>query len=161
MKTCTKCLSAKELTEFYKRKQTPDGVEAWCKVCRLAHNKDWFENNKVRHSELTAKWYSENKDQHLENSRNWYANNRYRKIATCSAREKRIVNATPKWLSQEQKLAIQTIYKIASELSNNLQKFEVDHIVPIKGKTVSGLHVPWNLQVITQSQNRRKAAKLT
>jgi len=159
MKTCTKCLSAKELTEFYKRKCTPDGVEAWCKVCRLAHNKKWHQQNKEKHSELTSKWYIENKETHLENSRIWYANNRHRKIATASAREKRIINATPAWLSKEQKLQIQAHYKQAWQLSIEGVKYEVDHIVPIKNKIVCGLNVPWNMQVITRKENRSKATK--
>ena len=159
MKTCTKCLSVKELTEFYKRKCTPDGVEAWCKVCRLAHNKAWHQKNKEKHSELTSKWYAENKENHLENSRIWYANNRHRKIATTSAREKRVINATPAWLSNEQKLQIQAHYKQALQLSIEGVKYEVDHIVPIKNKIVCGLNVPWNMQVITRQENRSKATK--
>jgi hypothetical protein len=158
MKTCTKCLSAKELTEFYKRKCTPDGVEAWCKVCRLEHNRIWHNKNKDRHSELTRSWYERNKDQHLANSKEWYALNTYRKLATVTAREKRCKQATPIWADKK---AIIALYEKAKHmtLETGIQH-DVDHIVPLKGKTVSGLHIPANLRVIPSAENKRKAAKL-
>lgn len=37
---------------------------------------------------------------------------------------------------------------------------EVDHMVPIAGKNVCGLHVPWNLRVIPRLDNIRKSNKL-
>lgn len=67
------------------------------------------------------------------------------------------LNATPKWLSKEQLKEVNKIYKRAIELTKTTGiKHEVDHIIPLLGKNVRGLHVPWNLQVLTKQQNRSK-----
>ena len=58
--------------------------------------------------------------------------------------------ATPPWVDRE---ALKAVYKEARSLGKN---FEVDHIVPLKHPRVCGLHVPWNLQVLSVSENRRK-----
>lgn len=69
--------------------------------------------------------------------------------------------ATPKWLTEDYKKEIEKIYKLCRETTKATGiKHEVDHIVPICGKTVSGLHVPWNLQIITKEQNGKKSNKL-
>jgi len=51
------------------------------------------------------------------------------------------------------RLAHPNAWKITAETGI---KHEVDHIIPIKGKNVSGLHVPWNLQILTKSKNAKK-----
>lgn len=158
MKTCTKCQASKSLEGFYKRSRSPDGREAWCKECRLAHNRKWFSKNKERHSELTRRWYEENREQHLSNSREWYAANRHRKLATTSAREERCKQATPIWVDMT---AVQELYRKAQEMTEQTGiPHEVDHIVPLTHEAVCGLNAPANLQILTQEQNRRKANKL-
>ena len=78
-----------------------------------------------------------------------------------SLRRRRFRLATPKWLTAEQKLEIRLLYRLAIELSRRTGvRHVVDHIVPLHGETVCGLHVPWNLQVITQDENLRKFNKL-
>lgn len=60
-------------------------------------------------------------------------------------------NAMPKWVDKEALLAI---YKEAYEAG-----LEVDHIIPLNGDGVCGLHVPWNLQLVSKSENRKKGKK--
>lgn len=78
-----------------------------------------------------------------------------------SLRRKRFRQATPKWLTAEHKLEIRLQYRLAIELSRRTGiRHAVDHIIPLIGDTVCGLHVPWNLQVITQADNLKKSNKL-
>lgn len=67
-------------------------------------------------------------------------------------------NATPKWLTKEDRRAIASIYERAAILTAKTgEKHEVDHIVPLRSKVVCGLHVPWNLSVIQAYKNRAKS----
>ena len=158
MKSCTKCQTTKPLDGFYKSSRS-SGLEAWCKVCRLEHNRNWHSKNKDRHGELTKLWYEHNREQHLQNSHEWYSANKHRKLATSAKREKRCKLATPKWIDMEE---IYAIYKGASMMTKRFgQLFEVDHIIPLQGKMVSGLNVPNNLQVLERSVNRSKLNKIT
>lgn len=69
--------------------------------------------------------------------------------------------ATPTWLSAEQLEAIYEVYARARKLREETgDPYEVDHIVPLKGKRVCGLHVPWNLQVLPRLTNRSKFNRL-
>jgi 5-methylcytosine-specific restriction endonuclease McrA len=78
-----------------------------------------------------------------------------------SLRRRRFRDATPKWLSAEQKMEIRLKYRLAIELSRETGiRHAVDHIVPIISDEVCGLHVPWNLRVITQEENLKKSNKL-
>lgn len=95
---------------------------------------------------LTKQWRLSNKD----------------KLAKLSKRQteaKRL--ATPKWLSDSQKILINFFYYKARFLSMAIkERHVVDHIVPLQGELVRGLHVPWNLQVITMRDNSRKSNKV-
>jgi hypothetical protein len=64
----------------------------------------------------------------------------------------------PKWLSKENRQSIKAIYAMRDWLNMTMFgiKYEVDHIIPIRGEIVSGLHVPENLQIIKAMQNSIK-----
>ena len=81
--------------------------------------------------------------------------------AFTSVRKRRHKKATPLWITAEQKLAMRQLYLQAMELTKITgERYVVDHIVPLINPTVCGLHVPWNLQVMTQEENLKKSNKL-
>ena len=87
----------------------------------------------------------------------WAKNNKPKRAAMAEKRRFSLLNATPDWLTAVQKAQIAEFYEIAEAL--NMQtgiKHHVDHIVPLKGKNVTGFHVPWNLQILTATQNISK-----
>lgn len=70
------------------------------------------------------------------------------------AKERR---ATPVWLTDDHFEAIKAVYAEADRLSKEMGvPYQVDHIVPLSGKTVSGLHVPWNLRAMPAQENNRR-----
>lgn len=138
-----------------------------CKECGRLKTKDYSNNNreKVR---LTAKNYRKrNLEKDAAKSRRWQKNNLQKVYKKNSEWAKRNRDKTRAWynfrkckhqtISHLFKKEINLIYKQCKEkcLETN-QKYEVDHIVPLKGKNVSGLHVPWNLQIITKEENLLK-----
>ena len=102
-----------------------------CKNCKLLSNKEYLKKPVNREK------------------------NKIRKAAMV----KRNRVAKPKWLSAEQMKAIHEIYKDMRTRNRVAGKIEyhVDHVVPLQGKKVSGLHVPWNLQVLPAVENLQKS----
>lgn len=68
------------------------------------------------------------------------------------------IKASPSWLTKDHKFQISEIYsKAAIKTAETGIAHEVDHIIPLRGKVVCGLHVPWNLQVLPAYKNRQKS----
>lgn len=72
--------------------------------------------------------------------------------------ETKRTHATPPWLTKEHWAAMDRIYAKARHMTRTMGiLYAVDHKHPINGKTISGLHVPWNLQILPQAENARKS----
>ncbi len=79
-----------------------------------------------------------------------------------NVRRRRHREATPSWLTPEQKQDIKQLYIEAQKITKLTGiRYEVDHIIPLINDSVCGLHVPWNLQVIPKTDNLKKANKIT
>ena len=78
--------------------------------------------------------------------------------ASVARRKAAKLQRTPKWLTDFDKLKIQCIYSIAAMLTRvNNEPWHVDHILPLQGELVSGLHVPSNLQPMRGIENSSKS----
>ena len=67
----------------------------------------------------------------------------------------------PKWLTQDDIRWMQWMYDQAQRLSEQTGiKHHVDHVIPLRGKTVSGLHCPANLQILTDMENFQKSNRV-
>ncbi len=104
-----------------------------------ASKRKYAEKNKEKHSLATEKYRKANPDY-------------YRQYTIL--RNRNVRQACPKWLSEFDLLWLDEIYDLAVK-----RGLEVDHIVPITNKKVCGLHVPWNLQLLTRAENARKSNK--
>ena len=87
----------------------------------------------------------------------WNAIPRHVRTALQAKRRASMRRAAPPWLTRSHLDEIAGVYELARRLSEETGvAHEVDHIVPLQGESVSGLHVPWNLQAIPASENRWK-----
>ena len=108
----------------------------------IQHAKDWNNRNPERIKEI-------------HNKRN-RANPARRNLLTANYRSAKD-NRTPAWLTEVDYERIANVYKLATLQSKITgTTWHVDHIIPLRGKYVSGLHVPSNLQAIPGVDNVRK-----
>ena len=149
---CVECLKEDWAIDNERRKEKPKTAAA------IAAGRRYYEKNReaviaraaARPAEEKRRARSDYKGRNVDVVR-----------ADTSVRKRRHREATPKWLTKEERLQMRELYVQARKLTAVTgERYVVDHIVPLRGESVCGLHVPWNLRVITQDENLKKSNKL-
>ena len=130
---------------------------------QAAHRKNHFlrhpEKERAQHKNwLLAEPARKEKYRLQKNSAtaNWAKNNKHKRNFSEANRRAHKLTQTPIWLNQGHLFEMECVYGYCAALRSIGLDYEVDHIAPIKGKLVSGLHTPWNLQILTAFENRSK-----
>lgn len=159
---CVECLyerkarwRASHLSEIRPRDRV--SKNAWAaknreKVRALA--KAWNAANPEGQAKRSRAWFLANKDKANASTEAWRERNKGKAAARQGQRRAAKMQRTPVWADRE---AMQKVYDLAAQMRELGIPVEVDHAIPLQGETVSGLHVPWNIQIMEMSQNRSKA----
>lgn len=156
MKTCRKGVHQ------YEGKQCKQCSNLWQQINkeRITTIKKVYDSvNRTRFSARQKAKRNERREQYLQSMKDYRSKpeNKAKRTSWQIKREKSKIMRVPKWLTTEQLKAIELFYIKASRMSTETNiRFDVDHIVPLQGKNVSGLHVPWNLQILSHSDNMTK-----
>lgn len=117
--------------------------------------KRYYEKNKEKCMAATKRW-KKSSGMAYEYTKRSRAKNPALVYFANAKRHASKLQRTPPWLNAGELFEIQCIYKYCSALRGIGLKYEVDHVVPLQGDLVSGLHVPWNMQILTSFENGSK-----
>lgn len=132
-----------------------------CISCRAEFLVQWRAKNPSKVKEHNDTQYSKHSESLIARAKvNYYRFKevyRPKVLAKVRRRQAAKLQRTPKWLTEDDIWAMQEAYHLAN-LRTKLFGFSwhVDHIIPLQGKLVSGLHTPYNLQVIPAKENLSK-----
>lgn len=160
MKTCSACSVKKSLADFHKDSSKKDGHTSTCKICAIARTKTYYQAHKDVVIARSLEWVANNRERHNAKCNAWAKRNKPLVNARTAKRYASKTQATPAFVTEDVDLMwmIKEAYALAKLRELMLGgKWEVDHIIPLRGRTVSGLHTPWNLQVVPMNENRKKS----
>ena len=155
---CCRCRQDKPRSEFHKASSRRGGRSNRCKPCAIEVASEWYKNNKDRKRAYDAKRREEKRHLYRAASKRWREANKESKNADTNVRRKRVRKNMPPWIRPRD---MKCIYDQASRVSQCLGvQHHVDHIHPLRGRGLRGLHVPWNLQVLPAKKNLEKSNKI-
>ena len=127
-----------------------------CCECANATANKTKSKDRAKYRATTATWQRENPQRTAQYQRNQNAKRPgKRNLWTMNYRTAKTTRM-PKWLNAGELFEMESVYTYCSALRKIGLDYHVDHVVPLRGKSISGLHVPWNLQVLPGRENMSK-----
>jgi hypothetical protein len=127
---------------------------------RLAYKRQEYAERTDELKARQAGWRDSNRDKLRALQRDFYASSleRQKQIKLGNAKYRSALKrASPPWLTTDHWTEITAFYETAMRLTVETgEEHQVDHIWPLQGKKSCGLHVPWNLQILTATANLKK-----
>lgn len=137
---------------YFSNRKCPTCAKSKSKEYRLDNPEVYREASKRRRSDKPIEVLAvqrASRDKHSDTVRASRAKRRAAKL-----------NRTPIWLTKDHLEEIKDYYTAAEMFRQYTgEQYHVDHVVPLQGENVSGLHVPWNLQVLPAKENLMKSNK--
>ena len=166
---CKVCLNAQQHTRYIARHEANKEWHREHYRKKMELNPTWQADNYAVHREkmsvYNATYYREHyRSKRLAQVKQWVQDNPGMANASKKAYKVAKINACPPWVRSNPELmwVMSQVYDLAAMRSEMFGfPWHVDHVVPLRGKVVSGLHVPWNLQVIPGVDNMSKSNKFT
>lgn len=142
------------------RRESPERVRAQTEASRARHPDAWkirYRKNKEAERARKAEYYKANRDLIRARIAKYHQSKPYVRTAITAKRRAKLLQATPPWACADE---IKRVYELAARLTRETGvEHEVDHIFPLQGRLVSGLHCEANLRAIPKVENRKKGAK--
>ena len=165
LRVCKTCGVEKPLDSFTKNSRCSYGVTHKCLSCSAEYHLRYYHSNTEQRAKTqkksVAKRRAEGKDVNKP-SREYNKRNPQYKRFYASQRKVHVKRATPSWLTDAQKAHIKRTYKLAQIMKDATGlEYHVDHIIPLRGENVCGLHVPENLRVLRADLNLSKSNTYT
>lgn len=162
MKVCSKCNESKYLCDFHKKGK--GRLASSCKLCESLRKKQFYAENKERILKRTKLYYENNIEFYKKYNLKRYRRKREFLLKQCASYKKRNKKAhtahQAKRRASKLKATLPGYDKELRGIYDNCPKgCHVDHIIPLQGRNVKGLHVPWNLQYLPASENLKKGNK--
>lgn len=156
---CSQCGDLKPILAFGIDKSTKHGRRLHCRDCDAAMKRVYHaENGEVINAKRSARYFRDPVAAGAKKREYKTANRPLMRRIRADRRARELQQTLP--LTIEQKAEMLAIYEEAAHLARESGvPHHVDHIVPLRGKLVWGLHVPWNLTPLPAAENLRKSSK--